>query len=204
MRFEGTLTRWDDALGTGVVEPHQGGEALPVRTYDMRCGSQRPMIGEVWTFEVRLAPDGQKRAVNARRLADMGDTALSRRMAQEETQRSPSVRAPSVWPMRLTVASVLALLLIAFVTHLQKQGAKEPELPDPVAVPVVPATAEAAPDPAAPAAASEPRFRCDGRTQCSQMTSCEEATFFLKSCPGVQMDGNNDGVPCEQQWCTGG
>ena len=45
------------------------------------------------------------------------------------------------------------------------------------------------------------QFKCDGRTRCSQMTSCAEATFFLKNCPGVKMDGNNDGVPCEQQWC---
>jgi Excalibur calcium-binding domain len=45
------------------------------------------------------------------------------------------------------------------------------------------------------------QFKCDGRTHCSQMTSCAEATFFLKNCPGVKMDGNNDGVPCEQQWC---
>lgn len=44
-------------------------------------------------------------------------------------------------------------------------------------------------------------FKCDGRIYCSQMTSCEEATFFLGNCPGVKMDGNNDGVPCEQQWC---
>ncbi len=44
-------------------------------------------------------------------------------------------------------------------------------------------------------------FKCDGRTYCSQMTSCEEATFFLKNCPNVKMDGNNDGVPCEKQWC---
>ena len=46
-----------------------------------------------------------------------------------------------------------------------------------------------------------PLFRCDGRTHCSQMTSCAEATFFLKNCPGVKMDGNNDGRPCEKQWC---
>lgn len=43
---------------------------------------------------------------------------------------------------------------------------------------------------------------CDGRTYCSQMTSCAEATYFLQSCPGVEMDGNNDGVPCEKQWCN--
>jgi endonuclease YncB( thermonuclease family) len=46
-----------------------------------------------------------------------------------------------------------------------------------------------------------PTFRCDGRTRCSQMSSCAEATFFLKNCPGAQMDGNHDGVPCERQWC---
>ena len=46
-----------------------------------------------------------------------------------------------------------------------------------------------------------PGARCDGRIYCSQMTSCAEATWFLKSCTGVKMDGNRDGVPCEQQWC---
>ena len=45
------------------------------------------------------------------------------------------------------------------------------------------------------------RYTCDGRTHCSQMTSCEEATFFLRNCPGTKMDGDNDGVPCETQWC---
>ncbi|WP_291113463.1 excalibur calcium-binding domain-containing protein [Hydrogenophaga sp.] len=35
------------------------------------------------------------------------------------------------------------------------------------------------------------------------MTSCSEARLFLKHCPGVKMDGDGDGVPCEQQWCTG-
>lgn len=53
-------------------------------------------------------------------------------------------------------------------------------------------------------AIEQPRqdFRCDGRTYCSQMTSCAEATFFLKNCPGVRMDGNHDGIPCEKQWCS--
>ena len=46
------------------------------------------------------------------------------------------------------------------------------------------------------------QFICDGRVYCSQMTSCEEATFFLKNCPDVKMDGNNDGIPCEKQWCN--
>lgn len=48
---------------------------------------------------------------------------------------------------------------------------------------------------------STANYRCDGRTHCSQMTSCAEATYFLRNCPGVKMDGNNDGIPCERQWC---
>lgn len=44
-------------------------------------------------------------------------------------------------------------------------------------------------------------FVCDGRKHCSQMTSCAEATYFSSNCPNTKMDGNNDGVPCEQQWC---
>jgi hypothetical protein len=44
---------------------------------------------------------------------------------------------------------------------------------------------------------------CDGRTYCSQMTSCEEATWFLRNCPGMKMDGEGDGIPCERQWCPG-
>lgn len=52
-------------------------------------------------------------------------------------------------------------------------------------------------------AASDTRspYQCDGRTHCSEMTSCEEAEFFLANCPGVKMDGGGDGVPCEKQWC---
>jgi len=35
-------------------------------------------------------------------------------------------------------------------------------------------------------------FRCDGRTYCSQMRSCEEATFFIRNCPGTKMDGDRE------------
>jgi hypothetical protein len=45
-------------------------------------------------------------------------------------------------------------------------------------------------------------FQCDGRTRCNQMTSCAEATYFIQHCPGAKMDGDNDGIPCEDQWCA--
>jgi hypothetical protein len=52
-----------------------------------------------------------------------------------------------------------------------------------------------------PVQAMPPEFRCDGRTHCSHMTSCEEAFFFIEHCPGTQMDGDGDGIPCERQFC---
>ena len=45
-------------------------------------------------------------------------------------------------------------------------------------------------------------FVCDGRVRCPQMTSCAEATYFLEHCPGTKMDGDRDGIPCEDQWCN--
>lgn len=45
-------------------------------------------------------------------------------------------------------------------------------------------------------------FSCDGRKSCSQMRSCDEAKYFLAHCPGVQMDGDHNGIPCEKQWCS--
>ena len=61
--------------------------------------------------------------------------------------------------------------------------------------------------PAVPPASNPPAqdagLRCDGRQHCSQMRSCSEAKYFLANCPGVKMDGDRNGIPCEQQWCTG-
>ena len=48
--------------------------------------------------------------------------------------------------------------------------------------------------------AQQTNYTCDGRIHCSQMRSYEEALFFLRNCPGVKMDGNLDGIPCERQF----
>lgn len=44
------------------------------------------------------------------------------------------------------------------------------------------------------------RYKCDGRQHCSQMSSYEEAEFFLRNCPNTKMDGDRDGIPCEKQF----
>jgi hypothetical protein len=86
--------------------------------------------------------------------------------------------------------NVLVLALIAFVawygySQYQRRSHVSSESAEPLALESSPSAA----------------FTCDGRTRCSQMTSCEEATYFLRNCPGTKMDGDHDGIPCEQQWC---
>lgn len=51
-----------------------------------------------------------------------------------------------------------------------------------------------APTIAAPRSTS---FTCGTKRYCKQMTSCEEAKFYLERCGVQSLDGNGDGVPCE-------
>jgi len=79
--------------------------------------------------------------------------------------------------------------------------------PNPLAAPkrsasiTAPATTARSQPPAASAIVATSNFQCDGRTRCSEMSSCAEAEYFLSHCPAVKMDGDGDGIPCEEQWC---
>ena len=83
------------------------------------------------------------------------------------------------------------------------QSVMSPPQPPAVKPQVQPPPARPTPAAARPQIQPQPAFHCDGRQYCSQMTSCREAKLFLKNCPGMKMDGDGDGVPCEEQWCTG-
>jgi hypothetical protein len=45
-------------------------------------------------------------------------------------------------------------------------------------------------------------FKCEGKQHCSQMSSCEEAKYYIQNCPSTKMDGDGDGIPCERQHCS--
>ena len=51
-------------------------------------------------------------------------------------------------------------------------------------------------------APSQPRqvpaqFNCGSKQYCREMASCEEARFYMYQCGVATMDGDNDGIPCE-------
>ena len=48
-----------------------------------------------------------------------------------------------------------------------------------------------------PPAASPADLRCAVKRKCGEMSSCEEARFYLSSCRVRSLDRDGDGVPCE-------
>ncbi|MGV8918453.1 MAG: excalibur calcium-binding domain-containing protein [Pseudomonas sp.] len=99
----------------------------------------------------------------------------------------------------LTLVLIVAVCFVGLTSPVVKRwlGNTAPPTsiaPAPSQAPT-PVLVASAPPPSAP-------FKCDGRKYCTQMTSCAEAKQFLQRCPGTQMDGDNDGIPCESQWCN--
>lgn len=176
MRTHGTLIKWNDDRGFGFVSLPQSHEEIFVHISAFPKDGTRPRIGEIVSFEVRVAPDGRKRAEAVER-------PNSRRTNESHRAPARGRRRSSVGSL-LTGAAVLAFGYAGYSAYSSRQDAFTP--------PSISPTVEAASQP----------FKCDGRIHCSEMTSCAEARYFLKHCPGVRMDGDGDGEPCEQQWCN--
>ena len=94
----------------------------------------------------------------------------------------------------------MRFLIVLLLITAAWGGYRHFHAPAPEATPIAAATpAGAAPTRVLPTPVQH--FSCDGRQHCSQMRSCEEATFFIRNCPNTKMDGDGDGVPCESQHC---
>jgi len=181
MRFDGKLEKWNDDRGFGFIAPTRGGDQVFVHVSAFPRDGQRPKIGEVLSFEVEPAGDGKRRAVNVQRPGRREVSSAPPPARRKSERRTGTTLLGRVVPVLLVLGGVYAY------TAFSGKGSPSPVGTTTASTPYV-----------APAS-----FRCDGRTHCSQMTSCEEAKYFLRNCPGVKMDGNRDGIPCEQQWCTG-
>ena len=178
MRFEGTLAKWNNDRGFGLIAPTQGGPEIFAHITAFPRDGKRPRLGESLTFETGTDKNGKKQAINI---------LCPTRSSERPYRLSEPARRPN--KPGLLGRVIPLVLLIALATFGYSEYTRR----------VSPQTAEATPssDIAAPTS-----FHCDGRTYCTQMTSCAEAEYFLQNCPNVEMDGNRDGEPCEQQWCN--
>ena len=198
MRHDGRLTQWDDARGFGFIEPSQGGDPVFVHIKAFaradRDAAARPRIGDRLNFEILVGEGGRKQARHVVRSDAVGRP--SARPTAAPARAAPRARAAGAGTGR-RAAALVSLALVGLIgwqlyPRWAALGPGRTTAPVPLAQPAAESTA--------PPAATN--FRCEGRTHCSQMTSCAEATFFLRNCPNTKMDGNRDGVPCEQQWCS--
>ncbi len=178
MRIEGTLAKWNDDRGFGFIKPTEGGLEVFAHISAFPRDSQHPRPGERLTFEIGIGKDGKKQAKNI---------LCPTRLPEKPYRLSEPTRhrdRPGLFGRLIPLGFVIALGAYGYneYTHrVTPQTAYEAS-----------SNVNVAPSP----------FHCDGRTHCSQMTSCAEAVFFLNNCPNVEMDGNHDGEPCEKQWCN--
>jgi cold shock CspA family protein len=188
MRSHGNLIKWNEARGFGFVRSSQGHEELFVHVSAFPRDGIRPSVGELISFEVESAPDGKRRAVRVMRPGGRGASdPLPRRVRAAAS--APASRGSSFGRKLFRGLLVVGLAYVGFEAYERFPDHSPAPPPDSVSASARLAT------PAPP-----PRFHCDGREHCSQMRSYEEAMFFLQSCPGTRMDGDNDGIPCEQQF----
>ncbi len=187
MRLDGTLIKWNDDRGFGFIAPAMGGQEVFVHASAFPRDGKRPCVGEALSFEIESDGEGKKRARAVERPVRAGGVrAVAREPARLRQER------------RIPTRAIGLLVIVLLGTWGYSEFARRPA--DGVrgdGAGSVPAARMLVDEPAAAA------FRCDGRKYCSQMNSCAEATYFLRHCPGVKMDGDGDGVPCEDQWCTG-
>lgn len=199
MTHQGKIKKWEDKRGFGFIQQTQSSLEIFAHISSFHVQMPRPQIGEEVSFDIVTNAKGKKEAKNIRRYhhgVEITDTlpSSSRTYSHKNAAEKHSRKSSSSW---INFISLLILLISGYVIYTKY-------FPDFFTEKMDTTKSSATPFPAKTSSRkSEQHFRCDGRIHCSQMRSCQEAKFFLKNCPGVKMDGDKDGTPCEQQWCTG-
>jgi len=120
MRFQGTLTNWNDDRGFGFIKPDGGGQDIFVNIKAFGRVSERPTDGTKLSFEVELGAEGKKRATRVEFLSrpQLGKTSVR----SEEPRRQSSRAAASVgssspkWPVLALVSFAIFPALYAWAT----------------------------------------------------------------------------------------
>jgi uncharacterized membrane protein YsdA (DUF1294 family)/cold shock CspA family protein len=133
MRFEGTLTSWNDERGFGRIESSQGGEPIFLHVSAWPCGSGRPQLGQTVTFAVELGPKG-KRAKDVQLLQVRRPARPSERAARAQWGTATLFAIPvfllvyvviaATWKLPLWVAGLYLVLSAAtFVAYAADKSA---------------------------------------------------------------------------------
>lgn len=173
-RLQGRIESWNDERGFGFVVQNATGSKAFVHISAFARRHRRPAVGALVTYEVGRDERGRPRAVDVR---------FVERKRVRERKLVPATGS-------LVVGVVLACLVVTVgyvrVTH--------PNSSIPASINKLVSHRDALRE--------NPAFRCEPRkTYCSEMSSCAEAYFHQERCGAAHMDGDGDGIPCEQQLC---
>jgi cold shock CspA family protein len=180
MRKQGRIVEWNDARGFGFVRWHGGDERAFAHINDFDEREVRPQVGDVVTYDVAIER-GKPTATNIRYA---GQSAASRHLSRRHAAQGSGRSLPGWLSSLIAMAAIVAIGWYC-VDYFRRQGTT-------VQSEATPFSSAGAP------VAANPAFRCEGKTYCSQMT-CDEAVFYVRNCPGVKIDGDGDGEPCEDK-----
>jgi cold shock CspA family protein len=169
---KGQLKSWDDSRGFGFIKSDSLNRDIFIHISTLKSMSRKPKVGDFIYFEVQKQADGKDRAINCR---------IEGVIAINPNQISKKPKSNFIG----NLFSVVVFLGIANFIYAKVNDANVDKVEKPEFINSTPIIFE------------QPKFRCDGRQHCSQMTSRAEANYFTANCPNTKMDGDNDGVPCE-------
>ncbi|WP_351189038.1 excalibur calcium-binding domain-containing protein [Shewanella sp. TB4-MNA-CIBAN-0142] len=201
----GSLVRWNTEKGFGFIKPETGeNQDVFIHISTLKHMARKPIVGDEILFHRENQPDGKVKAVKAsiEGVAVVSNTTRPAYHTGQHHRNSPSHQDENYRSSPVLGRVIMLIILLGVGIFGYKQYQKM------TATPVLTnenvEQMEWTPTVSKPSSINlQPQFRCEaGKTHCSQMTSCEEATFYIRNCPGTQMDGNNDGVPCERQFCN--
>jgi cold shock CspA family protein len=172
MRFQGKIISWNEGRGFGFIQWNGGNDKVFAHISSFAERQRKPSVGDIVTYEVTKDERGRTRA---KKVAFISAT----------NTKTTAKTSPAFTLGRFATIGLIAALSIGAYLQYKPQEAFTSHVLS-----------------ANPPTVIETTFRCEGKTRCSQMSSCEEAQFYLRNCPGTEMDGDRDGVPCESQWCS--
>jgi cold shock CspA family protein len=192
MRYQGRIIEWNDDRGFGFITRNGADDRVFVHISAFTAIARRPRLGDIVTYEQSQDERGRAQA------KQVGFAASTAAPAPATVHRGPSgPRAGRQRPLQARRSRArawpwLGLALFAVLGGLGIFNWRD-------SLEQVAATVTASR--IGPPAAATSTFHCEGKTHCSQMSSCDEARFYLRNCPNTEMDGDGDGIPCESQWC---
>ncbi|MDF1530484.1 MAG: excalibur calcium-binding domain-containing protein [Sedimenticola sp.] len=178
---KGKLKRWNDNKGFGFVSSSSGENDVFIHVSALKRMARRPTVGDIIIYQLHTDNDGRKRAVNAK---IEGVPEVESRPVRKNIKKQDK----SNWFPK--VISIALVVLIGSIVYNKFVMQNKPHEKSTVSAPSF--TAEGK---------SKKNYSCAGKIYCSEMTSCDEAKFYQRNCPGTKMDGDGDGIPCESQWC---